>query len=149
MGKKDSPAAGTSGGQGAGNPAADVLAQENIGESAPGLAATSNPNQDTGATFDSTSAGAMSAADAGTDATQPGADLAVFVVSHMNALVPGMRVTAHRDGYRRAGRAWSKQATLAKVAEFSKEQLHQLRLDPNLTVYPTYIDDAEPEGGQQ
>lgn len=48
--------------------------------------------------------------------------------------VPGIRVVASRDGFRRAGFAWSKTGTDMPVKGFSKAALAQLRDEPMLTV---------------
>lgn len=42
-------------------------------------------------------------------------------------------VTAKRDGFRRAGVRWEG-ATVREVADFSEEQLAELRAEPNLVV---------------
>lgn len=56
-------------------------------------------------------------------------------------------VSAHRDGFRRAGREWSVQPTTVTVADaddpdrpegaVTPAQLEQLRADPNIAVVPT------------
>lgn len=48
--------------------------------------------------------------------------------------VPGIRVSAKAEGFRRAGRAWTKQPTDVPVSEFSKDQLKALRAETMLTV---------------
>lgn len=48
--------------------------------------------------------------------------------------VPGLRVRALVDGFRRAGRAWSAQAVEVPAAEFTKAQIEQLRDEPQLVV---------------
>ena len=50
-------------------------------------------------------------------------------------------ISAHRDGFRRAGRAWNRAATVVSADELTEEQLEQLRDDPNITVTP-----CAPEG---
>ena len=50
-------------------------------------------------------------------------------------------ISAHRDGFRRAGRAWNREATTVAEDELTEEQLEQLRDDPNITVTP-----CAPEG---
>lgn len=45
-----------------------------------------------------------------------------------------LSVTARRDGFRRAGRAWSVQPTTVPLAELSDDQVAQLRAEPMLTV---------------
>lgn len=45
-----------------------------------------------------------------------------------------IRVTSAREGFRRAGRPWSAQPITVPVAEFTAEQLAQLRAEPMLTV---------------
>ena len=50
-------------------------------------------------------------------------------------------ISAHRDGFRRAGRAWNREATTVAAGELTEEQLDQLQSDPNITVTP-----CAPEG---
>lgn len=48
--------------------------------------------------------------------------------------VPGIRVVAKADGFRRAGRAWSKAGTDMPLAGIKKADLAALRDEPRLTV---------------
>lgn len=50
-------------------------------------------------------------------------------------------ISAHRDGFRRAGRAWDRQAAIVAAGDLTDEQLEQLRGDPNITITP-----CAPEG---
>lgn len=43
-------------------------------------------------------------------------------------------VTATKDGFRRGGRAWSKEPTVVPIAEFTQEQLEALATEPMLFV---------------
>jgi len=43
-----------------------------------------------------------------------------------------IRVRATHDGYRRAGRAWSRTPT--EVGDLTKEQIEVLKSDPRITV---------------
>lgn len=43
-----------------------------------------------------------------------------------------IRVRATHDGYRRAGRAWSRTPT--EVGDLTKEQIEVLKADPRITV---------------
>lgn len=45
-------------------------------------------------------------------------------------------VTSSVDGFRRAGFAWSKEATEVAVADLTDEQLESLMSEPKLTVTP-------------
>jgi len=47
---------------------------------------------------------------------------------------PGLRVTAQKDGFRRAGREWSTAAIDVPVSELSKEQIAQLNGERLLSV---------------
>ena len=47
---------------------------------------------------------------------------------------PSLTVTAKREGFRRAGRAWSTTPQTVPIAELTEEQLDALRADPNLVV---------------
>lgn len=48
--------------------------------------------------------------------------------------IPGLRVRALADGFRRAGRAWSAEAVEVPCAEFTKEQVAALRAEQQLVV---------------
>ncbi len=48
--------------------------------------------------------------------------------------VPGLRVRALVEGFRRAGRAWGSQAVEVPAAEFTKAQVEALRNEPQLVV---------------
>ena len=54
--------------------------------------------------------------------------------------VPGLRVIANADGFRRGGRAWTRVPQEVPVSEFSKEQLAQLRSCPGMTVVDIEIE---------
>ena len=45
-----------------------------------------------------------------------------------------LTITAKQDGFRRAGRAWSKEPTEVDSGEFSKEELEALKHEPMLVV---------------
>lgn len=59
--------------------------------------------------------------------------------------VPGLRITAKRDGFRRAGRAWSAAATDVPARELTKEQIASLKSEPMLLVTDIEIAPAEAE----
>jgi len=48
--------------------------------------------------------------------------------------VIGLRITAAREGFRRTGRAWSKQATEIPLAGLSDADVTALMAEPMLTV---------------
>lgn len=50
------------------------------------------------------------------------------------ALLVTVTVTAKREGFRRAGRAWSKQPTSVPLADLSADQVAMLRAEPMLDV---------------
>lgn len=54
--------------------------------------------------------------------------------------VPGLRIAAKAAGFRRAGRAWSPQATDVLLSDLTKEQIDQLKADPELVVVETEIE---------
>lgn len=154
MGKKEQPAAtkSSAGGQGAGNSTATTPPTSGA-ENTPGHEAALNlaGPETTGPTGDGAPTGAASDNNVDASAGKPSAFLeaavAALAARYVGEQVPALKVTAHRDGYRRAGRAWSKQPTIVKLSEFSNEQLDQLRLDPNVAVQGVYTD-AEPAGEQ-
>lgn len=45
-----------------------------------------------------------------------------------------IRVTSQVEGFRRAGRAWSKQPTVVEAGEFTAEQLVALADEPMLSI---------------
>ena len=57
--------------------------------------------------------------------------------------VPGIAVKSARDGFRRGGRAWSKESVELPLTAFTKEQLAQIESEPLLTVIKVSIDVAE------
>lgn len=58
-----------------------------------------------------------------------------------------LRVTATRDGYRRAGRAWSTEPTFVREGELDKAQIEALQADPQISLAPDLIAaPAEAEG---
>lgn len=63
--------------------------------------------------------------------------------------VPGLRVIAAQDGFRRGGRAWSKEPTEVALTDLTKEQIAQLKAEPTLAVTECEIpraDESEGEG---
>ena len=47
-----------------------------------------------------------------------------------------LAISASRDGFRRAGRTWGREATLVAAGDLDDAQLEMLRADPNITVTP-------------
>lgn len=47
--------------------------------------------------------------------------------------IPGLRITAQQDGFRRAGRAWHG-VTELPAAKLNKKQLAVLKADPKIVV---------------
>lgn len=56
--------------------------------------------------------------------------------------IPGLRVRALADGFRRGGRAWSAQSADVPLADFNKEQIALLRGEPQLVVEDIEIEAA-------
>lgn len=48
--------------------------------------------------------------------------------------VKALSVQAKREGFRRAGRAWSKEATVVPLTDLTEAEIEQLRSEPMLTV---------------
>jgi hypothetical protein len=48
--------------------------------------------------------------------------------------VPGLRVTAKAEGFRRAGRTWPATPTELPLADFKKGEVEQLRAEPMLVI---------------
>ncbi len=55
-------------------------------------------------------------------------------------------ISASRDGFRRAGREWSREATVVAEGDLAPEQLEALRDDKNITVTPCAPEGPEIEG---
>jgi len=55
--------------------------------------------------------------------------------------VPALSVVSSREGFRRAGRAWGKEATVVKLSELSKEQIKQIKGEALLTVTEIEVDE--------
>ena len=58
-------------------------------------------------------------------------------------------ISAHRDGFRRAGRFWDRKAVIVSADELTEEQLEQLEADPNITVTPCAPEGQAAAGGDQ
>lgn len=56
--------------------------------------------------------------------------------------VPGLRVRALTDGFRRAGRAWTKEPQDVLAGDFTKAQIASLKDDINIVVEDIEIDVA-------
>ena len=56
-----------------------------------------------------------------------------------------LKVAATRDGWRRAGRAWTKEPQTVDASDFTSEQIEQLKADPNIIVMPARAAPAAPE----
>lgn len=56
--------------------------------------------------------------------------------------VPGLRVRAQVNGFRRAGRAWSAESVDVAASEFTKAQIEALRAEPQLVVEDIDLDIA-------
>lgn len=55
-----------------------------------------------------------------------------------------LTVRALRDGFRRAGRAWSKEETTVPLAEFDQEQVAALEAEPLLVVKRVTVAEEKP-----
>lgn len=55
--------------------------------------------------------------------------------------VPALSVVAARDGFRRAGLAWSREATVVKLSDLSEEQVSQIEGEDLLTVTEVEVDE--------
>lgn len=59
--------------------------------------------------------------------------------------VPALSVTSSREGFRRAGRAWSKEATVVKLSDLNEEQIAQIKGEAMLTVAEVEVEEAVAE----
>ena len=60
---------------------------------------------------------------------------------NLSGLKRRLLVVSKRDGFRRAGRAWSATPTQVSVDEFTPDQLAQLHAEPMLHILETLSDD--------
>lgn len=54
-------------------------------------------------------------------------------------------VTATKEGFRRAGRAWGLESQVLPVGDFTDEQLEELRAEPRVIVHAVAAPADEPE----
>ena len=73
------------------------------------------------------------------------AAVAAKAAAKQTVKVPALSVTTKREGLRRAGRAWSKEATVVKLSDLSKEQIAQIKGEALLTVTEVDIDEEVSE----
>lgn len=156
MAKNDKPAAAKAGGQGTPSDQAPAGGGENNAnqteKSTDGHAATFNPAnlQSDGSAIGDVQAGVKQGAElehqssvVNAPAAQPGT-IAIasdhFGAMFASARIPAIEVTAHRDGYRRAGHGWGKSTQIVKLNELSDDQLEQLKTDPNIRLRGVMID---------
>jgi hypothetical protein len=55
--------------------------------------------------------------------------------------VPALKVSSLREGFRRGGRAWTKEAQVVKLSELTKDQIAQIKGEPMLAVVETETDE--------
>lgn len=82
-------------------------------------------------------AGAPPAAETRTPVQQSGG-------ADKTVIVPALSVVSSRDGFRRGGRAWGKEATVVKLADLDKQQIAQIKGEALLTVTEVEIVDEGP-----
>ncbi|MDR3323127.1 MAG: hypothetical protein LBS89_02870 [Zoogloeaceae bacterium] len=63
-----------------------------------------------------------------------GFEIAPTMLSAKKSGAVSVRVTAHSDGFRRAGRAWSTKSTVLKLTSISRADLEILIAEPRLVV---------------
>lgn len=56
--------------------------------------------------------------------------------------VPALSISAKREGFRRAGRAWSKDATVVKLSDLTDEQIAQIMDEPMLEVEEIEVEEV-------
>jgi hypothetical protein len=57
--------------------------------------------------------------------------------------VPALRVTSKREGFRRGGRVWGKEATVVLLSDLSALQIEQIKGEAMLEVAEIEVDAAE------
>ena len=55
--------------------------------------------------------------------------------------VAALKVSSLREGFRRGGRAWSKEAQIVKLSDLTKDQIAQIKSEPMLAVIETEVDE--------
>lgn len=61
--------------------------------------------------------------------------------------MPKLKVTASRDGFRRAGRAWPAAGAVIDPKDFTPEQLAALKAEPMLEISEIAPDGPKPAAG--
>lgn len=115
---------------------------------------TNMPGQEATLTLDIASSTGSTLNDGGTNieqqavASPAGADAGSLLdhgavdqglIDAMPSRVPAIEVTATRDGFRRAGRAWSKAPTIVLMSDLSEELWELLVDEPNLSIRGIYV----------
>jgi hypothetical protein len=59
--------------------------------------------------------------------------------------VPALKVTALREGFRRGGRAWGKEAVTVKLSDLSKAELKAIKGEAMLSVSEVEVDEEVAE----
>lgn len=60
-------------------------------------------------------------------------------------MVPALSVVSARAGFRRAGRAWGKEASVVKLSDLTNEQIKQIKGESLLTVTEVEIEEQAAE----
>lgn len=55
--------------------------------------------------------------------------------------VPALSVVSNKEGFRRGGRAWGKEASVVKLSALSKEEIAQIKGEARLTVTEVEVDE--------
>lgn len=63
--------------------------------------------------------------------------------------VKGLRIAAKRDGFRRAGHEFGREAKDIPLADLKKEQIEQIKNDPSLLCVEVDIAVADAEAGAE
>jgi hypothetical protein len=59
--------------------------------------------------------------------------------------VPALSVTSGNEGFRRAGRAWGKEATVVKLSDLTKAEIKAIKEETMLSVKEVEVDEGVAE----
>jgi len=131
MAKNDKPAAKSSSGTG------DTASMARAGDSY--ISADNIETSTLGQEASSTLPGQLQLGTSQTDTATSDAAMTVALDLGSFDQERALRVSATRDGYRRAGRGWFRTPKIVPLADFSDEQVQQLISDPHLAVSASYL----------
>lgn len=130
------------------NTLGDAVLSNQDGSTIPGSAADTLPPAAAAAAVLGGIAPAAELGDQASNASPAGGELSLATMVFDTQRERAVAVTAHRDGYRRAGRAWTKAPEVVRLTELTEEQWLQLQADSNIRMSATWINADTDQGGE-